>query len=90
VTGAASGLGAAIAEAYVAEGATVIVADVAVAAGQAVADRLGQSAHYIELDISDEQRWQTAVDWIWRSLVVSTFLSTTRRSCVSGRCWDSH
>ncbi|TML19194.1 MAG: glucose 1-dehydrogenase [Actinobacteria bacterium] len=64
VTGAASGLGAAIAEAYVAEGATVIVADVAVAAGQAVADRLGQSAHYIELDISDEQRWESAVDWI--------------------------
>ena len=64
VTGAASGLGAAIAEAYVAEGATVVVADVAVAAGRAVAERLGRSAHFFELDISDERRWETAVDWI--------------------------
>jgi len=32
--------------------------------GPSGADRLGQSAHYIELDISDEQALQTAVDWI--------------------------
>ncbi|MCC6940723.1 MAG: SDR family NAD(P)-dependent oxidoreductase, partial [Novosphingobium sp.] len=41
VTGGASGLGEAIARAYVAEGAAVIIADIDAAAGQALAKELG-------------------------------------------------
>ena len=41
VTGGASGLGEAIAQRYVAEGARVIIADIDLVAGQALAKSLG-------------------------------------------------
>jgi NAD(P)-dependent dehydrogenase (short-subunit alcohol dehydrogenase family) len=55
VTGAARGIGAAIAEAFVAEGAFVIVSDIDEPAGRATADRLG--AAWLELDVRDELAW---------------------------------
>lgn len=61
VTGAASGLGAAIAESLVTEGATVIAADVQVDAGKELAERLGERAHFAELDVTDEQAWHSLV-----------------------------
>ena len=57
VTGAASGIGQAAAELFVAEGAVVILADVQDAAGQAIADELAGSGHtacYIHADVSQE------------------------------------
>lgn len=51
ITGAASGLGKACAERFAAEGATVVVADMQVEAGQAVANELG--GHFIEVDVTD-------------------------------------
>src|SRR3954471_21549115 len=62
VTGAARGLGEAIADAFVAEGAGVVLADVLVDEGRAVAERLGAAARFVTLDVADEDGWQAAVD----------------------------
>jgi len=56
ITGAARGIGAAIAEAFVAEGATVIVTDVDEIGGRATADALG--ARFLKLDVSVESDWE--------------------------------
>jgi 3alpha(or 20beta)-hydroxysteroid dehydrogenase len=61
VTGAARGLGEAIAEAFVAEGARVVLADVLVTEGKAVVQRLGPAARFVALDVSDEEGWQAVV-----------------------------
>lgn len=60
VTGAASGLGAAIARAFVAEGAEVVVADLDQTGGEAIAAELGAAARFVELDVTREQSWVDA------------------------------
>lgn len=55
VTGAARGIGAAIASAFVTEGATVIVTDIDEACGRATAERLTMPFH--RLDVSSESDW---------------------------------
>jgi 3alpha(or 20beta)-hydroxysteroid dehydrogenase len=62
VTGAASGIGAAIAQCFVEEGARVVIADVADTAGEELAASLGDRAVYAHLDVADEAQWQTVVD----------------------------
>lgn len=62
VTGGAQGQGAAIARAFVAEGARVTIADVADEPGKALADELGEAARFVHLDVSDEAQWQSCVD----------------------------
>ena len=61
VTGGARGLGRAIAEAYVAEGARVCIADVRIELAQRVAEALGDSVIALELDVTDEQSWNLAI-----------------------------
>ncbi len=64
VTGAASGIGAATAEALCAQGAAVVITDVADAGGQALARRLaegGNRALYMHLDVSDASAWERVV-----------------------------
>ena len=55
VTGAASGIGAAIVEAFVAQGASVIVTDKDDARGQTVADNT--RSKYVHLDVTSEADW---------------------------------
>ncbi len=55
VTGAASGFGRGIAEAFVAEGARVVVADINEAGAQEVADKLGQQAIACHVDVTSPQ-----------------------------------
>jgi 3alpha(or 20beta)-hydroxysteroid dehydrogenase len=62
VTGGANGQGAEIARQFVAEGAKVVIADVAKEAGQALADELGASAHFAAHDVSDAASWATLVE----------------------------
>jgi NAD(P)-dependent dehydrogenase (short-subunit alcohol dehydrogenase family) len=58
VTGGASGLGEAIVRRYVVEGAQVIIADIDVAGGEALAREL--DARFVALNVSDEQAWLDA------------------------------
>lgn len=62
VTGAARGIGEAIAEAFVREGATVILTDIRDDLGQAVAERLGDRATYRRLDVREDPDWTAVVD----------------------------
>jgi NAD(P)-dependent dehydrogenase (short-subunit alcohol dehydrogenase family) len=64
ITGAARGIGAAIAQAVVAEGARVYVTDIDDAAGSAFAASLGAAAYYRRLDVRDEDAWQRVTDEI--------------------------
>jgi 3alpha(or 20beta)-hydroxysteroid dehydrogenase len=62
VTGGAQGQGAAIARHFVAEGAKVVIADVADELGQALTDELGDAAHFAHHDVSDEDSWTALVE----------------------------
>jgi 3-oxoacyl-[acyl-carrier protein] reductase len=55
VTGAANGIGRAIAAAFAEEGSTVVVSDIDIAAGEAVAAALAgvAPAHFLPLDVTD-------------------------------------
>jgi len=60
VTGAARGIGEAIARAFVAEGCFVLVTDIADDLGHAVAESLAPHAAYHRLDVREEADWQAA------------------------------
>lgn len=62
VTGGASGLGEATVRLFVEEGARVVIADVQDAAGQALAEELGENALYQRTDVSREEDIAAAVD----------------------------
>lgn len=57
VTGGAGGLGAAVAAAFVREGAEVLIADVRDELARSLADRLGSRATAVRLDVTDEADW---------------------------------
>ena len=62
ITGGSSGLGAAMAKRFVAEGARVLIADIDDAGGEALAAHLGEKASYVHLDVTQEADWQRAMD----------------------------
>ena len=61
VTGAASGMGAAAAELFAAEGAKVVLCDVRRELGEAVAARIAGDAIFRTLDIRDDSAWAVLV-----------------------------
>ncbi|WP_428683125.1 glucose 1-dehydrogenase [Sphingopyxis sp.] len=60
VTGGASGLGLDIVRRFVSEGASVVIADIDLATGEALAAELGQ--RFVKLDVSNEAEWLVALD----------------------------
>ncbi len=62
VTGGASGIGAATARAFAAEGARVIVADVQVRLGEGVANEV--DGQFLKLDVADENDWSSVAAMI--------------------------
>lgn len=61
VTGGAQGQGEAIVRAFVAEGARVVIADVADEPGKLLADELGEAAYFRHHDVSEEVSWSALV-----------------------------
>ena len=61
ITGAASGIGEAVARRFIAEGATVWLSDIREAEGRAVAADIGGAARFIALDASDAESWSGAI-----------------------------
>jgi NAD(P)-dependent dehydrogenase (short-subunit alcohol dehydrogenase family) len=64
ITGAARGIGAAIARAFVAEGARVYVTDIDDSEGSAFAASLGAAAAYRRLDVRQEDEWRRVTEEI--------------------------
>jgi galactitol 2-dehydrogenase len=65
ITGAARGIGRGFAAAFVAEGATVAIADINLEAAQAAAAELGDAAYAVQIDVTD----QTSIDAAVASVV---------------------
>ncbi len=61
ITGAARGIGRAFAEAYVREGARVVLGDINVEAAERAAAEIGDGAHAVELDVTRQESIDAAV-----------------------------
>ncbi|MCP4790438.1 MAG: SDR family oxidoreductase [Gammaproteobacteria bacterium] len=63
IPGGATKIGAAIARAFIAQGANVVIADIDVTAGQNLAQELGENAFFLTTDICQDDDIQTLVDF---------------------------
>ena len=62
ITGAARGIGAAFAEAYVREGARVAIADIDIGRARETASRIGDAAIAVKMDVTQQDSIDAAVD----------------------------
>jgi NAD(P)-dependent dehydrogenase (short-subunit alcohol dehydrogenase family) len=62
VAGGASGLGAATVRMLAAAGAKVVIADIGVEPGEALADELGANVRFVRTDVTDAESAQGAID----------------------------
>ncbi|MBB2947302.1 NAD(P)-dependent dehydrogenase (short-subunit alcohol dehydrogenase family) [Actinoplanes lutulentus] len=58
ITGAASGIGAATAGRLAAEGARVVLTDIADEEGSALAEKIGETATYLHVDVARGEDWE--------------------------------
>lgn len=61
ITGGSQGMGAAHSRLFVAEGAKVVITDIDVEKGQALADELGDNAIFVKQDVSSEDDWKAVI-----------------------------
>lgn len=61
VTGAARGIGLAIADAFIKEGAFVVLSDIDHQTARSVTEAMGDNAHCMPLDVRDEGAWSSAI-----------------------------
>ena len=62
ITGAASGIGEQTARLFVAEGATVVLADMDQARGEVIAGELGDQARFVTVDVAEEGAIERAIE----------------------------
>ena len=62
VTGGGNGIGRAVCRRFVREGAKVTVADINVENGTSVANELGDDGHFFQLDVRNEDDWQSIIN----------------------------
>lgn len=67
ITGGSSGMGASHARGFVAQGAKVVIGDIADGAGAALAAELGDAAVFTHLDVTNPADWSAAVEIAERS-----------------------
>ncbi len=68
VTGGADGIGKSCIGQFAEQGATVVIGDVQEDKGRELAKEIGASAHFLKLDVTDDQAWGDAVETIKRDL----------------------
>jgi len=84
ITGAGSGIGAAIAQMFVREGAQVLLTDINEAAARARADALGKSAASVAHDVTVPEDWTAAVADAERSFGGLNILVNCAGICLPG------
>jgi NAD(P)-dependent dehydrogenase (short-subunit alcohol dehydrogenase family) len=62
ITGSARGIGRGFAQAYIAEGATVAIADVNLEAAQKTAAELGDAAYAVQMDVTSQDSIDAAIE----------------------------
>lgn len=62
ITGAASGIGEGSARLFIAEGASVVLADIEVDRGKQIADELGDRAIFVETDVTSGDQVEAAIE----------------------------
>lgn len=67
ITGAASGIGAAVAREAVGRGYRAVLADINEPAAKALADELGSAAIAVSLDVRNAAGWESALDAGWNA-----------------------
>ncbi|PZU12383.1 MAG: 3-beta hydroxysteroid dehydrogenase [Sphingobium sp.] len=88
ITGAGSGLGAAIASRFVAEGAHVLVTDVNVVSANGVASSLGSQTTALKLDVTDLEDWADAISFTEREFGGLHLLVNNAGICLTGSVED--
>ena len=83
VTGAGSGIGAALCRRMGAEGMTVVAADIESGAARATADAIG--GHAVDVDVSDPASVQALADEAFRSARSTCCATTPGSSRAAGR-----
>jgi len=68
ITGSARGIGKAFAKRYIAEGATVAIADIDLKAAKATATELGSAAVPVQIDVTQQDSIDSAVSTVVQSL----------------------
>jgi 3alpha(or 20beta)-hydroxysteroid dehydrogenase len=61
ISGGARGMGASHARLLAAEGAEVVIGDILDDLGEQLADKIGTSARYVHLDVTNPEQWDAAV-----------------------------
>ncbi len=88
ITGAASGIGAALAAGFSAEGARVVAADIDFAAAAATAEDIGQGAVAVEVDVADRASVEALADAAWDAFGQVDLLFNNAGVFQAGLMWE--
>ncbi|MCY3890476.1 MAG: SDR family NAD(P)-dependent oxidoreductase, partial [bacterium] len=88
ITGAASGIGAALAAGFSAEGAKVVAADIDLAGAAATADAIGDNAMAIEVDVADRSSVEALADAAWDAFGQVDLLFNNAGVFQAGLMWE--